>query len=86
LDFLAFQCSTAEFDLDWQKNSKTNVEKAFFLIFISSYAKMSFWDPKKRKRHLIGSKTFFCQWVAMVIKKFGNVMLNSKLGNLPLYR
>jgi hypothetical protein len=35
--------------LDWQKNSKTKVEKAFFFIFISSGAEMGFWGPKKRK-------------------------------------
>jgi hypothetical protein len=38
-----------QLNLDWQKNSKTNVEKAFFFIFMSSYAEMSFWGKKREK-------------------------------------
>jgi hypothetical protein len=38
-------------NLDWQKNCKTNVEKALFFIFMSSYAEMSFRGPKKRKSY-----------------------------------
>jgi hypothetical protein len=34
--------------LDWQKNSKTKVEKAFIFSFMSSYTEMRFW-PKKLK-------------------------------------
>jgi hypothetical protein len=48
-----------QLNLDLQKNSKTKVEKPFFFIFMSSYAEMSFWCPKKRKSHKIGFKQIF---------------------------
>jgi hypothetical protein len=47
LDFWIFDL--LQLNLDWQKNSKTKVEKAFFFIFMSSYAEMSFWVQKSEK-------------------------------------
>jgi hypothetical protein len=44
---LDFEFLTSELGLT--KNSKIKVGKAFFFIFMSSYAEMSFWVPKKRK-------------------------------------
>jgi hypothetical protein len=35
-----------QMNLGWQKNSQTKVEKAFFFIFMSSYAEMNFWGQK----------------------------------------
>jgi hypothetical protein len=35
--------------IDWQNNSMTKVEKMFFLIFMSSYAEMSFFREKITK-------------------------------------
>jgi hypothetical protein len=37
-------------NLDWQKNSKTKVKKAFFFIFMSSNVEMSFWAQKSFKQ------------------------------------
>jgi hypothetical protein len=57
-----------QLNLDSQKNSKTKVGKVFLFIFMSSYAKISFWGPKKRKSHEIGANIFFFKWVDMVTK------------------
>jgi hypothetical protein len=43
-----------QLNLGWQKNSKAKVEKAFFFIFMSSYAEISFFRPKKVTKSLIG--------------------------------
>jgi hypothetical protein len=64
---------------------KTKVEKSFFFIYMCSYAEMSFWGPKKRKSHKIGSKLFFYERVDMAIKKIRNFTLISKWGFIPLY-
>jgi quinol-cytochrome oxidoreductase complex cytochrome b subunit len=47
---LDFQFPSTEFEL--AKNSNTNVTKAFFFIFMSSYAEMSFWGQKNRKNRV----------------------------------
>jgi hypothetical protein len=44
-------------ELDWQKNSKTKVEKAFFFIFMS--VEMSYLGPKKLNKSL--KRDFFLQ-------------------------
>jgi uncharacterized membrane protein YfcA len=44
--------SFLQLNLDWRKNSKTKVEKAFFFIFMSSCAEMSFWGSRKKKKSL----------------------------------
>jgi hypothetical protein len=44
-----------QFAIDGKNNSKTKVEKAFFFMFMSSYAEMSFF---KIKNHKIGPKNF----------------------------
>jgi hypothetical protein len=49
LDFLDLQFSTTIFRS--AKEFKTKAEKEFFFIFMSSYAEMSMWGPKKRKSH-----------------------------------
>jgi hypothetical protein len=38
-------------NLDWQKNFKTKVAKAFFFIFKSSCLERSFLDSKKREKY-----------------------------------
>jgi hypothetical protein len=38
-----------QFAIDGKNNSKTKVEKVFFIIFMSSYAEMSFLKPKITK-------------------------------------
>jgi hypothetical protein len=48
LDFLNFQYLTTEFG--WAK-AKANVERAFFLLFMSSCPEMGFLNPKKRNIH-----------------------------------
>jgi hypothetical protein len=45
-------------NLDWQKNSKTKVEKKFFFMFMSSYEEMCF-GPKKVKKSLNRVKKIF---------------------------
>jgi hypothetical protein len=35
-----------QLNLDWQKNSKAKLGKAYFCIFMSSYAEMSFFTQK----------------------------------------
>jgi hypothetical protein len=49
LDFWIF--NFIQLNLNWQKKSKTKVEKAFFFIFMSSYPEMSFLVQNKRKSH-----------------------------------
>jgi hypothetical protein len=39
-----------QLNLDWQKNSKAKVEKAFFFIFMHSYVEMSFWCPREKRK------------------------------------
>jgi hypothetical protein len=59
LDMVYMYCRASRFwifnllqlNLDRQKNSKTKIEKAFFFIFMPSYAEMSFLGPQKLKRH-----------------------------------
>jgi hypothetical protein len=60
LNFLDFQFPTAEFGL--AKEIEDQSRKAFFCIFLSSYAKMSFWGSKKRQV----SKTVFWLYVLIV--------------------
>jgi hypothetical protein len=57
VDFWIFR-ALLHLNLDWQKNSKTKVEKVFFFNCMSSYAEMSFWDPKKIKKSLNRVKIF----------------------------
>jgi hypothetical protein len=38
-----------QFAVDGKNNSKTKVEKVFFFLFMSSYAKMSFFKQKITK-------------------------------------
>jgi hypothetical protein len=54
VNFLIF--NFLKFAIDWKNNSKTKVEKVFFLIFMSSYAEMSFL---KEKLSLKRVQTFF---------------------------
>jgi hypothetical protein len=52
VDFWIFRIfNVQQLNLDWQRNSKTKVEKAFFLFSMSSCPEMSFLGPKKRKIH-----------------------------------
>jgi hypothetical protein len=46
LDFLDFQYPSTEFGI---AQFKTNIEKAVFCIFMSSYAEMRFWAQKVKK-------------------------------------
>jgi hypothetical protein len=46
LDFWDFRSLTTEFRL---AKTKTKVERAFFFIFMSSYAEMSVWAQKSLK-------------------------------------
>jgi hypothetical protein len=47
IDFLLFWIfNIKQLNLDGQNNYKIKVEAAFFVIFISSYAEMSFFEPK----------------------------------------
>jgi hypothetical protein len=55
-DFLAFQYLTTEFGS--AKNSETKVEKALFVIFMSSCPEMGFW-AKKRENSLKRVELFF---------------------------
>jgi uncharacterized FlgJ-related protein len=53
--------------LDWQKNSKAKIEKAFLFIFMSSYAEMGFWGSNKIKtQHMV--QFFSLKWVDMGVK------------------
>jgi hypothetical protein len=66
-------------NLDWQKNSKTKVEKAFSFIFMSSYPEMSFFGPKKREKVLkYGPKYCFLQIGRHGYQKSRNFTLISK--------
>jgi hypothetical protein len=47
LDFWIF--NILQLVIDWHNNSKTQVEKVFFFIFMSSYAEMSFAREKITK-------------------------------------
>jgi hypothetical protein len=67
--------------LDWQKNSNTKVAMAFFSIFMSSYAEMSFCGPKKALKRV--KQIFFFKWVNKVLK-IRIITLISKLGNIAL--
>jgi hypothetical protein len=50
VDFLNFWIfNILQLNLDRQKNSKTKVEKAFFFIFMSSYAEVCFFGQKSEK-------------------------------------
>jgi hypothetical protein len=71
--------------MDWQKNSRTKVEKAFFFIFMSSWPEMSFLGTKKRKNLLNKVQKFiFFKKVVIGIKKIRNFTLISKWGKLSL--
>jgi hypothetical protein len=63
LDFF-FAFNFYRLNLDWQKNSKTKVEKAFF-IFMPSYAEFGFCAPKEKK----SLNRVQNIWVDMGIKK-----------------
>jgi hypothetical protein len=65
-----------QFAIDGEKNSKTKVEKVFFLIFMSSYAEMSFLKQKI---------TFFMEIGRYGVQKIRNFTLISKWGFLSLY-
>jgi hypothetical protein len=57
-----------QLNLDWQKSSKTKVEKVIFFIFISSYAEINFWGPKKEKKSQNRARFFFFKCVGTGIK------------------
>jgi hypothetical protein len=61
-----------QLNLDWQKNSKTKVEKAFFFIFKSSYAEMSFLGPKKSQN----GATYLCSFVLSKVRAKKTVFEN----------
>jgi hypothetical protein len=59
-----------QLNLDWQKDSKTKVAKAFFFIFMSSYSKMSFGAQK-------GKSKFSCR--KLKIKKIQKYITSTSL-------
>jgi hypothetical protein len=71
-----------QFAIDGKNNTKTKVEKAFFFIFMSSYAEL---ELKKTKNHKIGSKKFFFEIDRYGVQKIRNFTLISKRGFLSFY-
>jgi hypothetical protein len=71
-----------QFVVDGKNNSKTKVEKAFFFIFMSSYAEMRFLKQKITKS---GRKIFFLEIGLYGVQKIRNFTLISKWGFLSLY-
>jgi hypothetical protein len=58
-----------QLNLDWLKNSMTKVAKAFFFIFMSSYAEMRFLGQKRQKINKYGPKIFSLRMVRHGYKK-----------------
>jgi hypothetical protein len=77
LNYNFLQCA-----VDGKNNSKTKVEKAFFFIFMSSYAEMSFLKQKITK---LGQKNFFGEVGRYGVQKIRNFTLISNWGFLSLY-
>jgi hypothetical protein len=75
LDYWIF--NFPQFAIDWKNNSKTEVEKVLFFIFMYSYAEMSFLKDKS----LNMVPTFFFVNIGRYgVKKICNFTLISKLG------
>jgi hypothetical protein len=80
---LDFRSLTTEFEL--AKNSKTKEENAFFFIFLSPYAEMSFFGPKKVKKSLNRVKKCFLQIDRYGNQEIPNFTLISKWDSSPLW-